>query len=175
MQRIKDWLKANWKSVSLASAIASMILAQFGIMLKATPENVTIVIPIDDEPTVLQGAAEGKIVQGRLFNKYFYTLARVKAASQLARDKATTFVEAYEKIRKVPDAEIEVAAKKAGIDPAQGLGDGTLLKKIIDWFSDPENQAKLKALIEFIIAMALMFAQAAPEASWACSLSHWNC
>lgn len=175
MQSIKDWLKKNTATLKVISAIAAVVLAQFGIQFVLTPENVTVIIPIEGgSPAIVEAAGPGP-VQGRLFDRYFYTLARVKAAEQLKRDQKIGFVEAYSKCRKVADTDIDAFALKAGITPSEGLGDGTLLKKIIDWFSNPENQAKLKALIEFIIAMVMMFAQADPAATWATSLAHWNC
>lgn len=174
MQTAKAWLKEHWKYISIAMPIIAIALKQFGILFAVNDGNLTVVIPVDDGPAIVQ-SADVKPVQGRFFSKYFYTLARVKAANQLSRDKSMSFVEAYDKVRKVPDADIEAAAKKAGIEPAQGLGDGSVLKKIIDWFSDPDNQAKLKALIEFIMALAMSFAQADPAATWSCSLSHWHC
>lgn len=175
MQRIKDWLKKNTGTFKVLAAIAAIVLAQYGIQLVVTPENVTVIIPLDgDEPAIVEGPGP-RVVQGKLFDRYFYTLARVKAAEQLKKDQRIGFVEAYSKCRKVADKDIDAFALKAGITPSEGLGDGTLLKKIIDWFSNPDNQAKLKALIEFILAMVLMFAQAGPEATWATSLSQWYC
>lgn len=175
MQSIKDWLKKYQGPLKVFAAIATVVLAQFGVQLVITPQNVTVNIPIDGgEPAIVESAGP-RVAQGRLFDRYFYTLARVNAAEQLKKDQRIGFVEAYSKCRKVSDTDIDAFAVKAGITPSEGLGDGTLLKKIFDWFSNPENQAKLKALIDFILAMVLMFAQAAPEATWATSLSQWYC
>lgn len=150
------WLKENWKFVATILTIA---LAFAGIKFttrtdpNATQPEIIVVIPggEDAAPPVVGAAGP------RGFDRNFFPLARVHAARELAKRDGTGFVKAFSKIRKITDADIAAAAIQAGV-PVGELGDGTLLKRIVEWFMDPANQEKIKQLIEFLIEMAKLFA-----------------
>lgn len=167
---MKEWLSLHWKKLV---PIAALVLGYFvGVKLtvrSGPPDSqpeIVIIIPGEDPAAPFVQAQRGG------GHPVFYNLARVHAARAYQAHKGGSFVSAWQKIRKISNADIDGASIQAGI-PVGELGDGTLLKKIIDWFSDPANQAKLKALIQFLLEMALLFGDAQARGSWSSSLLAW--
>jgi hypothetical protein len=68
--------------------------------------------------------------------------------------------EAWRRINSIPESAVAQAVIEAGVpkDVYGAFGDGTILRRIIEWLSDPANQEKLKAIVEFLMKMALLFA-----------------
>lgn len=83
--------------------------------------------------------------------------ARVAAARMIVKQKGVSFATAWAATAKVPSANIVAHVVESDPESFGQLGDGTRLKAIIDWLSDPANQEKLMKIAEFIFKMAMMF------------------
>lgn len=140
-----QWVKDNWKFIVTIITIAA---AFAGIKITQTDNGVVIVFPEEVAPVQAVQGPGG-------LNRNFYPIARTFAARELAKRERISFVQAFAKVRKVTDADIASAAVEAGV-PVGDLGDGTFLKKIVEWFQNPENIAKLMALIELILKLAAL-------------------
>lgn len=169
---MKEWFLLHWKKLI---PVATLLLGWFvGIKLTVKPgapdskPEIVIIIPAED-PTdpFFQAQARGG------FHPFFYNLARVHAAQAYRKEKGGSFAAAWAKMRRIKNSDIDGAAIQAEI-PVGELGDGSILKKIVDWFTDPANQAKLKALIQFLLEMALLFGDAQASGPWASSLFAWS-
>lgn len=178
MQKVLDFFKTQYGKILIATI--STVLGAIGwdyIKIKtdpnATKPEIIIVIPGGDEPLPVIGAAADTPRVGMI-------RIRVRAASQMADEQgwkgAAGFIKAWRAVSKVKDDDIAAAAIKAGFQPpAIGeLGDGTFLKKLIEWFSDPANQEKIIAFIKLIITLAMAFATNDLPGNWPAALASWN-
>lgn len=81
---------------------------------------------------------------------------KVRVAVQMSQEQKIPFLQAFGMCNKVTQAHFAEMAIKAGCPP-EAIGDGTFLKNIFAWISDPANQEKVKQLIKFFMELALAF------------------
>lgn len=164
-----EWVKKNG---ALIVAIAAFISAPISMLIgvnfivkqdpNVTKPEIHIIIPGGGDE-VVQGVVGAP---GDSF-KVGFTRIRVRAATALAEEQGWEgvrgWVKAFSACCKVTDQQIIGCAIKAGFQPPAGeLGDGSILKNLFEWLSNPENQAKIKELIKFFMSLALLFAQTNP-------------
>lgn len=165
----------------IGSALGTWLGVKFTIKAdpNATGPEIHIVLPETDGGdselnTFLGVQAVNREKTG--VNKLLSVRARMWAVDGLVKENGLTRSEARRRVNAIPESAIAQAVKEAGV-PVEvygDFGDGTLLKKIIDWLGDPANQAKLKAIIETIMRLALLFANADNPAMHVIALKHWT-
>lgn len=180
-----DWLKNNARLlIVIGTVIGSALGTWLGVKISvtgdpnATKPEIHIILPESD------GGDSVKPVQGvsavarekTAVNKLLTLRARRLAIDQLVKAHGLTRDEAAKRVNAIPESAIAQAAIESGIPQAiyGQFGDGTFLKNLLDWLSDPANQAKIQAMIEFIIRMALLFADAGQPGQHVAALRSWT-
>ena len=168
-----DWLKSNWKFVAL---ILTVVASAFGVKLTTTTSpnvsgpEVHIILPeAGGELNVMQGPGDRV--------RDFRPVLKVRCAIVLAKEKNIPLREAITKVFKsVKDEHIVAGFESEGFQAAKAIVDGTFLKNLIDWLSDPANQEKIMAVIKFILMLAaLVHNDVPPDLNWPASLVSWYC
>lgn len=108
-----------------------------------------------------------------MFHPFLKTIARQRAAREYAETNKIGILKALRAVRNVGDDEMnsfcaeaametgaimpDVAVEAGGLAHFGAIGDGHILKAIMDWLKSPEGQAFISALIKLLLA-ALMAA-----------------
>jgi hypothetical protein len=108
-----------------------------------------------------------------MFHPFLKVRARQQAAAEYADAHKIGFLKALRKVREIDDEEMDAccmqAAGVAGVELAAvpfasataagavgAIGDGHIIKAIIDWLKTPQGQAFIKALISIILALLML-------------------
>lgn len=155
MTAIKAWFASNWQFMA---TIITMVGLFFGFKFSVQPgppntlPEIIIVIPTseDSDPMFLDApAVEG--VQ-RVGNRA-RPLLRAKLAVALAKRDGIPVAEAFKKVMAVPKEQFDTAVATAAEQVPEvygALGDGELLKKIIDFLNSPQGQALIRLLLMLV-------------------------
>lgn len=134
---------------ALLIATAAYVAARYGITIP--PANNVIIVPEEGE-TFYAGKA-----QGRDFHPRLRPLLRAKLAVALSERDNIPLREAFAKVMSVDrdklDTAVATAAAQQQLDVYGALGDGELLKKIIDFLNSPQGQALIKLLLMLLFAI----------------------
>lgn len=149
MKSALEWIKSNKALVTLILTIVAGLSSGYVQVKKdpnATQPTVIIVVPEEGE----------KVFGGPVTERIGLLRVRIAAATELAKAKNVDWVKAFRATQKVSNDEIIACAIKAGC-PVEDLGDGQLLKRIVEWFLDPANQEKIMKFIAFVVQLAALF------------------
>lgn len=178
-----DWIKSNARFIA---TLATILIGAFGSYLgvtltvkadpNATKPEIHIVIPASEgsDITPIQGvqatAREKSVVNSLITNHARRLAVRELMKNGMARD------EAFRRVNSIPESAVAQAVIDAGVskDVYGAFGDGGFLKKVIDFISDPANQEKIKAIVAFLVQMAMLFASADSPGDWPAALTAWS-
>lgn len=152
MNKVLAFIRDNWQLVVI---VVTILAATVGVKFtfERGPANsdpqIIVIIPDPDQPSVYGAAGAG-------LNRDFHPLIRVHLARAVMKRDGIGFGQAWIKCRKVTNEDIAGATIQAASEtqtPVGKLGDGELLKKIIEWLQSPEGQAFIAALIKILLVL----------------------
>jgi hypothetical protein len=162
-----NWLKGNWKTlVPLFTVFASVIGAAIGVKLtvktdpNATQPEIHVVIPAAEGGDVSPVQGVQAFARERSPVNSLVSLRSRRLAVAELQKSGMDRAEAWRRVNAIPESAVAQAVIEAGVpkEVYGAFGDGTILKRIIEWLSDPANQERIQAIVAFLIKMALLFA-----------------
>lgn len=158
---VKDFLATNWR---LGLLLLTIVLAPFGVNFTAKPGppgskvEIQVIYPEDATPSFQMKAG------GSEFNIHprLHFFLRAKLSGEVMKTNGCTFAEAWNLTRVLkPDdyaAAYGQAAKESKVEAASKygqIGDGSILKAIMEWLQSPQGQAFLDAVMKILLALLM--------------------